>query len=384
MSAAARVLVLVLAELRHRAASAGAFALVVAVATAWACTFVLLARAAEKETRIIQRDIGLNVVVISAEEDLDRYWAQGFAEASFPAEYVARLEDQNVANRLIPMLRRRVSWGDVEVMLTGIGAERFQGGKRMKAAFGMEVPAGELVVGGTIARRLALAEGTTVDFLGHEFRVSRVLAETGSEEDVRVYTSLAEAQRLLDAPGRLNEIQALECHCGEDVLDPLAALRAELEPLLPGTRVLRRADLADARRTQRLQAEGLLALATPLVLVFAALIVGALAWANVRARRAEVGVLRTLGWASGSVAALFLLRAGLLATAGALVGASVGGALANTAGERVFRVVRGAVEGDPALLGLALLLAPPFAMIASLVPTLVALRADPAEMLVDV
>ena len=56
---------LVLQELRHRWPGALLGALVVSIAVALVVVSLALARAGEKETRLIQRDVGLNVLILS-------------------------------------------------------------------------------------------------------------------------------------------------------------------------------------------------------------------------------------------------------------------------------------------------------------------------------
>ena len=375
--------VLVLREARHRWPSFLCSTLAVAGAVALVHVFVLFGRAGEAQTRMIQRDSGLNVIILPAATSLDRYWSLGYSEHSMPAEYMDRVEGQEVANRLIPLLRRRVRAADVEVMLTGIAGEVFKGGKQMKPVYGLDPKPGTCVVGGAVARGLSLERGGRLELLGEAFTVEQVLAESGTDEDVIVYVALAVAQRLFDLDGRINEIQALECHCGAEVTDPLAHLRAELEPLLPNTQVLRQADAADARRQQRLLAERSLSKVTPLVLVLAGLIVALLAAQNVRERRAELGVLFALGHGPALAGGVVAGRALLVGLLGALIGGLVGGALAEWAGAEIFLVGKAPIPDGPSLLPMSLLLAPLFALAASLFPVLTAANADPAQVLRD-
>ena len=372
---------LVLREARHRWPSALLATLAVAAAVALVHVFVLFGRANEEQTRKIQRDSGLNVVVIPAATSLDRYWSLGYSDQSMPAEYMDRVEGQAVANRLIPLLRRRVRVGEVDAMVTGIAGEVFKGGKEMKPVFGLDPALGTCVVGGAIARTLGLQRGDALSLLDEPFQVAQVLGETGTAEDVVVYLALAEAQRLFDLPGRINEIQALECHCGEDIVDPLAHLRATLEPLLPGTRVLRQADAADARRQQRLLAERSLRVATPLVVVLCGLLVAALAAANVRERREELGVFYALGHGPAFAGGVVLGRAALVGALGALLGALVGDLVAREAGAAIFKLGKAPIPDGPSLLPMSVLLAPLFAVAASLAPVLRAAVTDPAEVL---
>jgi putative ABC transport system permease protein len=298
-----------------------------------------------------------------------------------PEEYMDRVEGQAVANRLIPLLRRRVSVAGVQVMVTGIAGEVFKGGQRMKPVFGLDPAPGSCVIGGAVARALDLERGARMELLGQPFTVEQVLGEVGTAEDVVVYVALDEAQRLFELPGRINEIQALECHCGEDIEDPLAHLRATLEPLLPGTRVLRQADAADARRQQRLLAERSLRVATPVVLVLCGLVVALLAAINVRERRQELGVLYALGYGPAVTGGAVLGRALLVGLVGALIGSLAGGTLAELVGAEIFKLGKAPIPEGASLLPLSLLLAPLFALAASAVPVLAAATTDPAEVL---
>lgn len=380
------------AELRHRWLSALLGVFSVALAVAAVDVFVLLGRAAENETRIVQRDIGLNVLILPAETDLGAYYAKGFSDHSFPAEYLERLSDQEVANRLVPMLRVRetVRTGDgagapegagLEVMLTGIGAEVFKDGLRKRAVFGMELARDEVVIGGEVARVLGIGRGDSLEILGERFRVKRALTAAGTEEDVTVYANLNSVQRLLKLEGRINEIQAIECHCDADVADPLAHLRSQLEQLLPGTRVMRRAALADARRSQRIAAERLVSVATPGAVLIAGLLVAALAWLNTRERRAELGILRTLGASSASVTGFVLGRTVILGVLGAVLGSAAGLVLATQLIAHIYSVAKPPPTEAGLAWALALVAAPLCAASAALFPIAWAVSADPAEVL---
>jgi putative ABC transport system permease protein len=374
------LLALVARELLYRKWSAALTALAVAVACTATCFVVLAARAAETQTRIIQRDIGLNVLILPAATNLDRYWTLGYSEHSMPEAYTDRLADQQVANRLIPLLQHRVAIGNTQAMLTGMAPERFIDNKK-RPVFSFEIEPSTAIIGDTIAAALNLERGASVDILGERFRVERVLAPQGSAEDARIYTTLADAQRLLDLPGRINEIQALECECDAGISDPLAALRAQLQPLLPDTTIIRRASLADARLKQRAMAQRNAQTLTPVIVILAGLWTATLMLLNVRDRRSEIGILRSLGFASSRIAAVWTTRALCLGLAGAILGWVLGNALFLALAERLFTITQPAFTPDPQLLLGLLLAGPAFAALAGLVPIAIATRTDPASLM---
>lgn len=374
---------LVLREVGFRRVAFLVGALGVAVGVALVLLLVSFTRASEHETRILQRDIGLNVRIVPEATDLADYWLEGFTRETMPAEYLERVSDQEVANRLVPLLARRVAWGGVDVLLTGIGGEVFQAGNAKKPVFGREVEAGTLVIGSAVAAALGVGRGDAGELLGEPFSVARVLAETGSEEDARVYANLADVQRLLDEEGRISEIHAIECHCEEDVADPLVLLRDELEALLPGTRVVRRESAADARREQRLLADKWVAVVAPVVVVLTGAWIGLLAYLNLRERRNELGVLFALGEPASAVGALVVLRSALLGTTGAVAGCALAVGLTRTMAPRLFDAGLRSAALEPGELATAVLAVAILSLFASLVPAALASTRDPAEVLRD-
>lgn len=369
---------LVLAEAAHRKVSSLLMLVAIVAAVALVVFFITTGSAAERETRILMRDAGLNVIILPKSANLDRYFARGYVDESMPAAYIERLANQDVANRLIPMLRRRTSWHGSEIMLTGIAAEIFADGKRKPGRVGVQVPAGELVVGAVTARQLGLQPGQEVELLGELFHVDRCLLEKGTVEDITVYANLADVQRLLSLEGRLNEIQALECFCSEDERDPLARLRAELEPLLPEAQIVRRSAIADARQQQRRMAQDFFGLLVPVSVVIAAVWIAAVATVNVRDRRREIGLLHALGYRRAALAGLFLGKAALLGIFGAVLGLMLGGWIAVAFGPDVFKVTAKAIHVDASVVIITIIAAPLFAAIACFVPTMLAAAQDPA------
>src|SRR5262249_39725313 len=82
-----------------------------------------------------------------------------------------------------------------------------------------------------------------------------------------------------------------------------------------------------ARARLRQEQEAFAGVLVPLVLAGCIVWVGALALANVRERRGEIGILRALGLGRGHVLALFLIKAVLVGLLGAAVGYLAGSLL---------------------------------------------------------
>jgi ABC-type lipoprotein release transport system permease subunit len=343
--------------------------------------FHLLAQASQRETVRVTRDMGFNVRIIPRETDMDRFWADGFADQTMPEEALRRLASyQNVFfayNHLVATLQQPFELQGKRVLLTGL-APTVTAPDQRKQPMGYRIEPGTVIVGAQVAQRLGLKKGDRVRLGSEDFAVERCLVEAGTAEDVMVYGALADIQRVLKLPGRINEIKAIDCLCLTAAQDPLRVLRAELEKALPEARVLQMRTLADARAKQRQTSTRYFNVVTPMLLVACAVWVGLLAVQNVRERRAEIGLLRALGHTSTRIAGLFLGKAAMLGLLGAAAGYAIGLILALQVGPQVFPVTAGAIKPELAPLWQAVLLAPGFAALASFIPTVLAVTLDPA------
>jgi ABC-type lipoprotein release transport system permease subunit len=375
------MLALVVQELWHRKLNFLLGALAVTVAVGLTVAYVTTADAARRETVRVTRDMGFNLRIIPRATDMDRFWSEGFSELTMPEDSVKKFVAYTNAffafNHLVASLQRRFPVGDREVILTGL-APTVTAAAQEGRPMGFEIKPGTAHLGFEVAQRLGRKQGDIVELGGRRFSVARALVESGTEDDVRVFVALKDAQQLLGLEGRINEIKAIDCLCLTADKDPISILRAELEKALPEAKVLQMRVLADARARQRRMTEQYAAFVTPVLLIVCAVWVGALAALNVRERRAEIGVLRALGFGSGPIAGLFLAKAAALGWVGAFAGYWAGSALALRFGPQIFQVTAKSIAAQPALLGWALIGAPLFAAIAMFIPTVLAVTQDPA------
>lgn len=375
---------LIARELRHHWVNAllGTLGLVIAVALLVAVK--MTTAAAQRETTRVMRDLGFNLRIIPRATDMDHFWTHGFSDQTMPEDAVKRLAAQHGVflsfNHLTPALEGRIDVGGRPALLTGLG-ETIVDPNEGKQPMGFRLKPGQVILGRAVADRLAAKRGGVVRLNEQEFAVERILGESGTEEDVRIYGALADAQKILGLSGRINEIKAIDCLCLTSDEDPLSQLRAVIEEILPEARVLQLTALADARARQRQMAERYARFAVPLVLLVGAGWLALLAWLNVRERRAEIGLWRALGHGSPRIAGLLLGKAVLLGVIGAVAGYGLGTGIALSAGPEIFQVTARSLRAEPALLLWALLLTPVFAALASLLPTMLAVAQEPAKTL---
>ncbi len=373
---------LILKELWHHRWNSLWTVAALTAAVALLVAFRLTSEASERETRRVMRDLGFNLRIIPAATDDGALWSKGHSDVTMPEEYVRTLADQKgvfmTFNHLTATLRRRYPLARGELILEGVSPSISDEGKK---PMGFTLPKGQLYLGSTAAQLLQTRRGAEVTLGGRSFIVERVLSESGTDDDIRVYGHLADIQAVLDLPGRINEIQAVDCLCLTADKDPLAQMRSALATMLPDTRVLHVRALADARARQRQMAEKYAAFSTPLTLAIAGLWVGTLAILNVRQRRPEIGLWRALGYGSTRLSGLFLGKAVLLGSVGGLIGAIAGTLVALAFGPSIFHVTANSLAWNPTLVLLAVTLTPAFAAFVSFVPAMIALNQDPIETL---
>jgi len=372
----------VLKEVGHRAMSFTLGLLAVTAAVALFVALTTTGRASNTETIRLMRNLGFNVLVLPEGTDLARFWSGDEVSGDMPDEYVKRLANTPglSADHYVATLQKKVTWRGLQVLLTGLLPEQTALDARKKAPMGHKIATGVCYIGFAIWDGLGLAEGDTIDLLGKSFTVERCLAEDGSKQDVTIYTRLSDAQQLLGMEGRINMIQALGCLCKGG---SLAMLRDEISRVLPGTYVTELRNIVKARTQTRKMVEGHVGFIMAMVMVICVAWVGLLALLNVRERRHEIGVLRALGFATQHVAGLFIARAALMGILGALVGFAVGTAVAMHYGPELFKITFGKVRPAWDLLVPVLAAAPLVAALAGLLPAMIAVTQDPAEVLME-
>ena len=375
------VMSLIIKEIQHRKCNALLIILSVLFAVAFFVAYFITAAAANRETTRITRDIGFNLRVIPKNTDMAHFWTQGFSDQTMPETTVKTMASaKNIFltyNHLVASLHRPFKLNDKVVLLTGL-APTITAPSQQKQPMGFQIKSGTVYLGYQVAQWLKVLTGDTVSLGGQNFRIERVLSESGTDDDIRIFGLLSDVQRLLHLEGQINEIKAIDCLCLTSDQNPLKILREELEKILPDAKVLQLRSIADARARQRQTTSHYIAFLTPFFLIFCATAVGLLVVLNVRERTVEIGVLRALGHGSFNIGMLFLGKAIILGIFGALLGYGGGIALALKLGPEIFQITAKAIQPEPQLLGWAVLFAPLFSALASFIPAMLAVTQDPA------
>lgn len=186
-------------------------------------------------------------------------------------------------------------------------------------------PTPPILVGDRLAAQARLAPGATLAVKGRDYTVAGVYHSGILFEDSGAILDLADAQQLMQRSGEVTNVIVS--------LSPSArasdAAKA-IERALPGTQAI-----TTAQQALRAGANGTLISKAILVIVAIALVVGIIGVANTMAmaiaeRRAELGLLSTIGWSPLRVASLILgegVAVSMLGAAGGLLLGVIGGDL---------------------------------------------------------
>ncbi len=264
----------------------------------------------------------------------------------------------------------------------------------------------ECVVGTKAASRLRLHLGEEISVnvpdpskmvqLYSSFLVTGILS-TGGEEDEAIVTSLSRAQGVSRLGQEYRKLYVSALTKPEDAFakrDPksftpaeydkwfctpyISSIAYQIQQQLPGTdvRVIRKVADGEGQILSRVQI--LLWLVTGASLLAAALAVGASSAASVIERRIEIGLMKALGAASGTVGFLLVAEELLLAFVGGGTGYAIGTLLARVLGQKIFGA---APEPSLLLLLVILSLAAVVTLLGSAIPLRRAARYEPAPIL---
>ncbi|MCK5210257.1 MAG: ABC transporter permease [Cyclobacteriaceae bacterium] len=353
----------------------------------------------QDDYRKIAKKLGFNLLILPNDQNLSDLYADDFAAKLMPESYVDSLANfpSVYIRHLLPSLQEKITWPEKHrtIILTGIRGEVPFLHKDPKEPMLLAVPKGTMVMGYELHKSLDLKEGNKVNLNGRTFTIGKCNESRGNKDDITIWINLNEAQEILDKPGKINAIQALKCHCAGN---SLAAVRKEVQSVLPGTQVIEkgskvlvRAEARDRAAKEALEAieaekkhrldlrkeqEHFASILVPLILFASAIWIAFLFIGNVRERRSEIGILRAVGVKQWKIMNLFLQKAiiiGLIgAFAGYLIGVAIGGILGRQFTLEIFNIN---------LLILVLIFAPILALMAAYLPATIAARQDPADVL---
>ena len=371
---------LILKEIIHRKGNFLLSLLAVVVAMALFISFFTASKASERETARLMLSMGYNLHIIPNGTDTSEFLLTGLTDKTMPQQYLEKLASPKgfSYNHLLAILQKKISWQGLDVILTGLAPEVSLPGQE-KLPIIQTIEPGTAYVGYILAEKLALKKDDTIEIEGKTLKIAKCLFEQGSRDDIRIQCNLQDAQEILNLPGQISEIQAVDCLCFAPTNDPVAILRKEIASVLPDAQVFQIKPIATARAKQRQLIRNVFAVIMPAVLIACGVWIGVLAIMNVRDRRAEIGIMRALGYGSDKITVLFLGKAIIIGLLGAIIGFLVGTFLALHFGPDIFEITaKTVIKPELVLLIGSLVAAPVFAAVSSFIPAMIAVTYDPA------
>ncbi len=348
-------------------------------------------------------NLGANILVLPQAASIDDYYTSDIDAPTLPMDYVERILTSTIAgvDNMSPKLTRRVKVGNQSVVLTGIlpkseiaSKPLWQSsgllGAQLKTAcapsssanqsHGLEdkklqrraidtLYSDDCLVGFQVAQRLKLSANSKVTITGKEFRVVKILSETGTVDDDRIFANLKDVQKLLKLENQVSAIEIMGC-CNAIS----QGLLGQLRNILPDTRVTTIGQIVSTQiETNQLMKKITLVM---LIIIFfvGGISIGNYIWANVNERKREIGILRMMCAERTTIYKMFLLKALILGVAGGILGFILGTLAGVILGPYLAGII---VKPVYMYLLWSILLSVAISLAGSLFPTYLAAKFDP-------
>ena len=348
-------------------------------------------------------NLGANILVLPQAASIDDYYTSDIDAPTLPMDYVERILTSTIVgvDNMSPKLTRRIKVGNQSVVLTGIlpkseiaSKPLWQSsgllGTELKTAcsptqsanqsHGMEdeklqrkaidtLYSEDCLAGFQVSKRLKLSVNKTVSIMGKEFRVVKILPETGTVDDDRIFANLRDVQQLLGIENQVSAIEIMGC-CNAIS----EGLLGQLRNILPDTRVTTISQIVSTQiETNQLMRKVTLVM---LIIIFfvGGISIGNYIWANVNERKREIGMLRMMGAERATIYKMFLLKALILGIAGGILGYLLGTLSGVILGPYLAGIV---VKPVYIYLLWSILLSVAISLAGSLFPTYLAAKFDP-------
>lgn len=319
-------------SLRHRWNRILIAALAVTLGATLAAAALSVSVGMEERVGRTLRAYGANIVLVP------KGAALGASDAMLKENDLTRLDQENSLLGYAPFLFAVVESNSQTVALVGTW---FDAATRVNPWWKIDgsAPANDdrttALVGASVAEqwRLGAGDEMTVRYrdVTKTFRIAGVL-NTGGAEDDQIFASLAAVQELTGRPGQISlaQISAL----GTQV--PLEETTRTLEQAIPDAQAKTVRQIAEGEVALIRRVQLLLALVAAIVLMAAAVSVGATMTTVMLERQREIALMKAMGAEARRIRMLFLAEAGAMGVAGGLVGYALGFAFAQLIAQSVF------------------------------------------------
>jgi putative ABC transport system permease protein len=356
----------------------------------------------EKAVAINLDNLGANILVLPQGASVDNYYTADIDAPTFSEDYVEKIVTSTLpgVDNLSPKLTRRVEVGKEKVVLTGILPKNELAskplwqtsglmGEELKASCGPS-PANEeqgykdtklqrkpidsigkddCIIGSSIAGKLNLKEGSKITILDKEFTVAKVLTETGTIDDDRIFAHLQTVQNLLKTGEQVSAIEIMGC-CNAIS----EGLLGKIRNILPDTKVTTIGQIVSTQIETNKLMNRISLIFLIIIFVVGGISIGNSMWANANQRKKEIGTLRMIGYPKSKIYFLLLSKAVAMGFIGGVFGYVIGSAIAFFLGPQLAGI---SVHPIPILLLWAVLLSVFISLLGAIIPAYAASKFEP-------
>jgi hypothetical protein len=359
------------------------------------------------DTRKSMLKLGFNLVILPLEQDLAEWHSDDYSTKYMPETYADRLAGSDIIyiRHILPSLQEKITWPEKNrtIILVGTRGEVPNLHLSPKKPMVQPVPDGTIILGHELHKSLNIKVNDKIDLMGKTFTVKNCYQERGTKDDITAWISLKDAQALLNKEGLINAILALKCLCANS---SLPVIRKEVAAILPGTRVIEQGSKVVAREEARTQVadeakltlqkekqgreiigrerKKMVSVLIPVILLACALWVAFMGFINVRSRREEIGILRTVGVSSRVIFMLFTWKHIFIGIIGGISGIILAGIVIlifTTSMHAIQTEIFGSVSLILKLTFVSVIGASLLTIAAGWIPSMIASGQDPAEVL---
>jgi len=357
----------------------------------------------EKAVAVKLDNLGANILVLPPSARIDDYYTADIDAPTFSEHSVGKIMSSTLPgiDNMSPKLSRRIKIGNEQVVLTGVLPKSEIASKPLWQKTGLtgralnvscaapgattkvavykdeklqrksvdSLNADQCLVGISAAQRLHKREKDSIVVEGKSFVVSKVLPETGTVDDDRIFANLHSVQQLLGMAGQISSIEIMGC-CNE-ISD---GLLNKLRTVLPEAHITTIGQIVSTQIETNQLLKKMMYVFLLIILVVGGLSIGNFIWANVNERKKEIGILRLIGYSKKHIYFLMLTKALLLGLLGGIIGYLIGSIAGMWLGPMLVGV---SVQPIPTLFGMSIVLAIVISLAGAIIPSFLAGKIEP-------
>ena len=356
----------------------------------------------EKAVAIKLDNLGANILVLPQAASIDDYYTSDIDAPTIPMEYVERILTSDIkgVDNMSPKLTRRITLDNKKYVLTGIQPKDEIASKPLwqTTGFGKEIEAScapsagenksngyedeklkrkgvdsldyaECLLGSQVAKSLNLKENEKLKIQDNEFTVAKLLDETGTVDDDRIFVNLKAAQDIFGIPDQISAIEIMGC-CNA-ISD---GLLGKLRNILPDTRITTINQIVSTQIETNKMMNKTSIIFLIIILFVGSISIGNYMWANVNERKKEIGILRMIGTLKSEIYKILLVKATVLGLFGGILGYLLGTISAYYLGP-VFAQIQ--VSPIPLFILWAVLISVGISILGSILPAYFAAKIEP-------